>query len=335
MSIDQAQNITYTKESLLQVRPLFILTGPTSVGKTASSIGFAKAIGGEIISADSMQVYRGCDIGSAKILPEEMQGIPHYLIDAIDPKDEFNVMIFQQMAKAAVSEIYEHGHVPIVVGGTGFYIQALLYDIEFTAEDTSGVRRALEREMAEKGALFMHEKLRSVDPESAKAIPVNNLKRVIRALEYFHVTGEKISVHNETQRQKTSPYAFRYYCLNRAREKLYARIEQRIDEMMEEGLLAEVTRLKGEGCTRDLVSMQGLGYKELLAYLDGECSLEEAVAQIKLSTRHFAKRQLTWFRREKDVLWIEKEEFANDDERIVSFLTEDAKTHVLSSLVTL
>lgn len=295
-------------------KPLIILTGPTAVGKTKTSIELAKAINGEIISADSMQVYKYMDIGSAKIRPDEMEGIKHYLIDELEPDEEFHVVKFQQMAKQALEEIYAKGKVPIVVGGTGFYIQALLYDIDFTEsmqDDT--YRMELENIAKEKGADYVHDLLREVDPESADAIHANNIKRVIRALEFYKLTGEKISTHNEQERQKESPYEFCYFVLTDEREVLYDRINLRIDQMLEEGLIAEVQALKDKGYTRDMVSMQGLGYKEILDYLNGLCTLDEAIYILKRDTRHFAKRQLTWFRREKEVIWIEKKSQVLDE----------------------
>ena len=299
-------------------KPLIILTGPTAVGKTKASIGLAKALNGEIISADSMQVYKYMDIGSAKIRPEEMDGVKHYLVDVLEPEDEFHVVRFQQMAKEAMNEIYAKGKVPIVVGGTGFYIQALLYDIDFTEsnEDTS-YREELEALAAEHGNDYVHNLLREVDPASADAIHANNVKRVIRALEFYKQTGQKISEHNEKEREKKSPYDFCYFVLNDDRERLYNRIDLRIDQMVKDGLLEEVTFLKNRGYTKDMVSMQGLGYKEILDYLNGECTLEEAIYILKRDTRHFAKRQLTWFRREKDVIWVNKNEFAHDEDKIL------------------
>lgn len=298
--------------------PLVILTGPTAVGKTKLSIALAKAIGGEIISADSMQVYKHMDIGSAKIRPEEMQGVPHYLVDVLEPSEEFHVVRFQQMAKQAMEEIRSHGHIPILVGGTGFYIQAIVNDIDFTENEASPYRKELERLSAEKGAVWLHGELRKVDPESAEAIHANNVKRVIRALEFYRMTGKKISEHNEEQREKTSPYNFAYFVLNDDREKLYARIGQRIDEMLKEGLVSEVKKLKEMGCKRGMVSMQGLGYKEILDYLDGTCTLEEAVEILKRDTRHFAKRQITWFKREREVIWMNKEDYAYDEGQILT-----------------
>ena len=305
----------------MEKRLLIILTGPTAVGKTAASIGLAKAVGGEIISADSMQVYRHMDIGSAKITEEEMQGIPHYLVDVLDPEEAFNVVRFQEMAKAAMQKIHDNGHIPIVVGGTGFYIQALLYDIDFTENDSDfSFREELEKTAREKGAEYLHSLLKQADPEAAEQIHPHNIKRVIRALEFNRKTGQKISTHNEQERRKQSPYEFAYFVLTDNREALYARIDRRVDKMMEQGLLEEVRALKDRGIARESVSMQGLGYKELLAYLDGEIPLEEAVRIIKRDTRHFAKRQLTWFRRERDVIWIDRQEIGQEEEKIVDYM---------------
>lgn len=309
----------------MKKEPLVILTGPTAVGKTRLSIALAKAVGGEIISADSMQVYKHMDIGSAKIRPEEMQGVPHYLVDVLEPFEEFHVVRFQQMAKEAMARIRSHGHIPILVGGTGFYIQAIVGDVDFTENEASPYRKELERLAAEQGAHALHEELRRVDEASADAIHEHNVKRVIRALEFYRMTGKKISEHNEEQREKESPYNCAYFVLNDDRAKLYARIEQRIDEMVEEGLLEEVARLKEMGCQRGMVSMQGLGYKEMLAYLDGESTFQEAVEILKRDTRHFAKRQLTWFRRERDVIWFEKEEYGYREERILTAMLDVLK----------
>lgn len=307
-------------------KPLIILTGPTAVGKTKASIGLAKAIGGEIISADSMQVYRHMDIGSAKITKEEMADVPHYLIDILEPEEEFHVVRFQQMAKAAMTDIYSRGKIPIIVGGTGFYIQALLYDIDFTENEGDSVyREKLEALAKEKGAAYLHGQLAMVDPKAAEEIHANNIKRVIRALEFYHQTGQKISEHNERERQKESPYQFCYFVLNDRRECLYERIDQRVDQMIRNGLVQEVQTLKERGCTKQMVSMQGLGYKEIFSYLEGDCSLEEAVYIIKRDTRHFAKRQLTWFKRERDVIWVQKDELNYDDEKLLQSLLESIK----------
>lgn len=300
-------------------KPIIILAGPTAVGKTDLSIALAKQINGAVISADSMQVYRYMDIGSAKVMPEEMQGVKHYLIDCLDPAEEFHVVRFQQMAKAALEEIYANGQIPIVAGGTGFYIQALLYDIDFTNQDSDeSYRRKLEDFEKENGAEALHAKLREVDPASAEAIHANNIKRVVRALEFYHQTGQKISEHNETERHRESPYEFAYFVLTDERAHLYERIDRRVDIMMEHGLLEEVKRLKEMGYHRDMVSMQGLGYKELLDALDGKMSVDEAVYIIKRETRHFAKRQLTWFKRERDVIWFDKQAYHYQDEKILA-----------------
>ena len=303
--------------------PLIILTGPTAVGKSALSIKLAKQIGGEIISADSMQVYRHTDIGSAKIMPEQMDGIPHHLIDILEPSEEFNVVTFQRLAGQALAEIYGRGHIPIIVGGTGFYIQALLYDIDFTENDEDkALREHLEEIAVTQGCNVLFERLRRIDPESCESIHPNNVKRVIRAIEFYEKTGTKISAHNETQRQNESPYNFAYFVLNDDRAKLYDKINARVDDMIEQGLVEEVSYLAAAGCTRDMVSMQGLGYKEILDYLDGHITLEDAVYLIKRDTRHFAKRQLTWFRRERDVIWVEKPEVDYDNQLINTLILE-------------
>lgn len=314
----------------IKLPPMVVLSGPTGVGKTKLSIQLAKAIDGEIISADSMQVYHFMDIGSAKIMTDEMQGVPHHLINVLMPWEEFNVVTFQTLCKEALQGIYERGHIPIVVGGTGFYVQALLRDINFTEnEDDSEYRKLLEEKARTEGPEVLHEMLKEVDPDSAEAIHANNIKRTIRALEYYHLTGSPISEHNETERQRDRAYNCAYFVLNDLRERLYERIEQRVDEMIKAGLVDEVKQLKRLGCTRTMTSMQGLGYKEILDYLAGDCSLDEAIAQIKLSTRHFAKRQLTWFRREQDVIWLNKNEFDYDDTKILdAMLAQLKKQHI-------
>lgn len=307
-------------------KPLIIITGPTAVGKTALSIKLAEKIHGEIISADSMQVYRHMDIGSAKASKEEQALVPHHLIDVLEPTEDFNVVVFQEMAKKAMEDIYSRGHIPIIAGGTGFYIQALLYDIDFKENDEgSQIREELESLAAEKGASYIHSLLREADPESAEAIHENNVKRVIRALEYYRQTGEKISVHNEQERAKESPYHFLYYVVNTDRPVLYERIDRRIDMMMEQGLLEEVKMLSDMGCRRGMVSMQGLGYKEILDYLNGECSLEEAIYVLKRDTRHFAKRQITWFKRERDVRWLNLPDFHNNVDEVLEKIISDMK----------
>ena len=304
--------------TVMERKPFVVLTGPTAVGKTALSIELAKAISGAIISADSMQVYKHMDIGSAKIMPEEMEGIRHYLVDEFEPDEEFHVARFVERAKECLNEIYREGKIPIIVGGTGFYIQALLYDVNFSEQNTNTeYRKELEYLAEEKGAEYLHKMLKEVDAASAEAIHANNRKRVIRALEFYHLTGTKISEHNETEKQKTSPYNFAYFVLTDNRKHLYERIEKRVDMMIKNGLVEEVQKLKDMSYHREMVSMQGLGYKEILDYLDGKMTLEEAVSLIKKETRHFAKRQLTWFRRERDVIWFDKEKYEYNEEHIL------------------
>ena len=313
-------------------KPIVVLTGPTAVGKTELSIQLAKAIGGEIISADSMQVYKYIDVGSAKITPEEMDGVRHYLVDELEPFDEFHVVKFQEYAKKYLNEIYAHGKIPIIAGGTGFYIQALLNDIDFTEQESdSAYRKELEALAEEHGNQYLHDRLKEVDPESAEAIHPNNRKRVIRALEFYQETGGKISEHNAKEQMRTSPYNFAYFVLNDERSHLYKRIDARVDKMIEDGLEAEVRRLKEMGCTKDMVAMQGIGYKEMLAYLDGDYSLEEAVYIIKRETRHFAKRQITWFKRERDVIWLNKNEFDYKNEAILAYMIKILKEKTIIS----
>ncbi len=307
-------------------RPLIVLTGPTAVGKTGLSIELARALGGEIISADSMQVYRHMNIGSAKVTREEMKGIPHHLIDVLEPTEDFNVVIFQKMAKEALTRIYERGRIPVIAGGTGFYIQSLVYDIDFTENDSDlSLRRELEMAASGKGPEYIHQMLREIDPVSAEQIHANNIKRVIRAIEFYKKTGRRISEHNQTERRKQTPYDLFYYVLNIDRKVLYERIDRRVDEMIKQGLVEEVKHLAGLGCTRDMVSMQGLGYKEILDYLEGRCSLDEAVYTIKRDTRHFAKRQITWFKRERDVRWLNWEEFEGSPKRILEYILAEIR----------
>lgn len=303
-------------------KPLIILTGPTAAGKTDISIKLAKRIGGEIISADSMQVYKRMNIGTAKITPEEMQGVKHHLIDVLEPTEPFNVAVFKELASKAADEIYERGNIPIIVGGTGFYIQALLYDINFSAEKSDGYREELEKEAEVYGSAKLFEKLRAVDPASCDVIHPNNVKKVIRALEFYHYNGYPISKHNETERAKESVFDSKYYVLTMDRAKLYDRIERRVDIMIDNGLVDEVRSLITEGLDDSYISMQGIGYKEIYEYLKGTSTLDEAVYNIKQNTRHFAKRQMTWFRREKDVIFINKDEYSNDDE-IVDYISKD------------
>lgn len=304
-------------------KPLIIITGPTAVGKTDLSVDLALKLGGEIISADSMQVYRGMDIGTAKIKEEEKKGVPHYLIDIINPDEEFNVTIFKDLAKKHINDICSRGKIPIIAGGTGFYIQSVLYDIEFTdfdEEKRSEVKMLLEDTLEEKGIDFMYERLKEVDPKYAEIIHKNNIRRVLHGLEYNIVTGNRLSEHNEEQRERTSPYNFLYFVLNDDRAKVYGRINSRVDEMLREGLADEVRGLLDAGYSRDLPSMQGLGYKEMADYLCDECSYAEAVELIKRDTRHFAKKQLTWFKRERVTVELNRESLETNEKMLEHIL---------------
>ncbi len=316
----------------MQSNPLIILTGPTSVGKTTLSISLAKKINGEIISADSMQVYKRMNIGTAKASDAEQAEIRHHLIDILEPWEDFNVVSFQEYAKKAVCDIQERGKVPIVVGGTGFYIQSLLYDINFTENDVNTeLRNRLEAEAQKDDGIRLYNYLQQIDPAAAEQIHPNNKKRVIRAVEFYELTGERISDHNAEQKQHDSAYNSAYFVLTMNRETLYDRIDRRVDVMLQDGLVKEVEALLAEGCTPDMVSMQGLGYKEIIRYLQGEITLEEAVYILKRDTRHFAKRQLTWFRRERDVVWLDKDQFAtpdmDTDEAIEAYMIKYLQEH--------
>lgn len=299
--------------------PLIIVTGPTAVGKTALSVELALRVGGEIISADSMQVYRGMDIGTAKVREEEKKGVPHYLIDILDPDEEFNVTIFKQMAEERIADILSRGKIPIIAGGTGFYIQSVLYDVEFTdfdEEKSAEIKAMLEDTLEQKGIDFMYEKLQETDPEYAEVIHKNNIRRVLHGLEFNILTGGKLSEHNEEQRERTSPYNFLYCVLNDDRAKVYGRINSRVDDMLREGLADEVRALLAKGYSRDLPSMLGLGYKEMADYLSGDCTYEAAVELIKRDTRHFAKKQLTWFKREKDTMEVNRMKYETVDDML-------------------
>lgn len=336
------------------MKNIIILTGPTAVGKTELSIQLAKRVGAEIISADSMQVYKGMDIGTAKITKEEMCGVNHYLIDILLPNQAFDVVQFQTLAKEAINQIYQNGHIPMIVGGTGFYIQSVLYDIDFNKNDivnqsnilnlnnmynkkdhynidnkfeykttvNEEYRKSLYNIAQTKGNAVLHHMLEEVDKESAKNIHPNNVKRIIRALEYYKETGNKISSHNETQRQKESPYNFAYFVLNDDRKKLYKKIDTRVEIMFQKGLVDETKKLIDCGLKKESTAMSGIGYKELFDYHEGKASLEQTIELVKQNTRHFAKRQITWFKRERDVLWINYPEYDYSKEKILKAMLE-------------
>lgn len=305
-------------------KPLVILAGPTAAGKTSLSVRLAKRIGGEIISADSMQVYRHMDIGTAKVRPEEMEGVPHHLIDYIEPSENYSIADFSRMARKTIGKVYENGHIPILTGGTGFYIQAVLKELDFEGGEENSSYRGELMKIAEdpgKGSAYLHRMLEATDPESAAAIHPNNIKRIIRALEYFHETGDLISEHNQSEKAIEPDFNYVYFVLTLPRDELYRRIEERVDLMIREGLEEEVRALKDMGIPEGSTSMQGLGYREMYSYLDGRITFSEAVDQIKINTRHFAKRQLTWFRREKEAVWIDRSQYPDED-AIISYITD-------------
>ena len=294
-----------------QLPPLVIIAGPTATGKTSASVSLAARLHGSVISADSMQVYQGMDIGSAKVTEEEKGGIPHYLIDVADPSEGWNVVRFQQEAEKAARHILDEGRLPFLVGGTGFYIQALLYGIDFTEMNAdTDYRSSLEEEAQALGSQALYSRLQEIDPEAAEAIHPNNVKRIIRALEFAQKSGgQLISEHNRREHMRTPAYNAVFFVFNMNREKLYERIDARVDHMMQAGLVEEVSRLRAQGLTAQDVSMQGIGYRQILKALDGEYPMEEAVRLIKRDSRHFAKRQLTWFRRRQDAVRLYVDDF--------------------------
>ncbi|MBR3307404.1 MAG: tRNA (adenosine(37)-N6)-dimethylallyltransferase MiaA [Lachnospiraceae bacterium] len=304
-----------------------IIAGPTACGKSAAAVECALKLNGEVISADSMQVYRGMDIGTAKITAEEMKGVPHHLLDVLDPSEDFNIKLFKDLCLEAMEGIYSRGHLPIICGGTGFYIQSVLRNVDLEEAPDTGIRKELEAEDPEK----LFEMLKEIDPASAEAIHPNNVKRVIRAIEFYRETGRPISEHNAEQRQNEYAYNAGYYVLCDDRAVMYERIDRRVDKMAENGLVEEVKALKAAGMKRGSVAMQGLGYKEIFAYLDGEISLDEALYTIKRDSRHFAKRQLTWFKREGEaVTWVDRTAFTDPEREIPAFICRDFENRIMT-----
>jgi tRNA dimethylallyltransferase len=296
---------------------LLIISGPTAVGKTDISIKLAKLLKGEIISADSMQIYKYMNIGSAKITRDEMQGVPHHMIDIVEPNEAFSVAQFKELALKSVKEIQNKGKLPILAGGTGLYIDSLICNYNFTEADKDDEYRIhLEKLASEKGREYVHSLLKDIDRQSYDKIHYNNLKRVIRALEVFKNTGKPFSEFDDSVEKYNIPFSLSYFVMTMDRNKLYERINRRVDIMMERGLLEEVIKLKEAGYNAEMQSMKGIGYKELLYYLEGRISLDEAVEMIKQGSRNYAKRQLTWFRKDPRVQWIDKDNFEGDDEII-------------------
>ncbi len=307
-------------ELIRKQRPVLIIAGPTGVGKSDIAVKLAHILNGEVISADSVAVYRGLDIGSAKPSLNDMDGIPHHLIDVLDPDEYFGVDEFVKLAREAMNGIWSRGRLPIITGGTGFYIQALLYDIDFDDESAKdeGYRESL-YEIADlkDGKQKLYEMLSDIDPEYANSVHPNNVKRVIRALEYNKNTGRLFSEMNKEQRNRVSPYDHCYVALDLDRDRLYERIDKRVDIMLKNGLIDEVKGLMESGYGADLNSMSSIGYKEMVAYLEGRCSYDDAVEDIKKNSRHYAKRQFTWLKREKDVTYIKRDPDDPEDEEII------------------
>ncbi|APH17803.1 tRNA (adenosine(37)-N6)-dimethylallyltransferase MiaA [Clostridium botulinum] len=296
---------------------LLIIAGPTAVGKTDISIKLAEKLNGEIISADSMQIYKYMDIGSAKITKDEMQGIPHHLIDVVEPHEEFNVSSFKTLAEKSIKNIWNRGKLPIIAGGTGLYINSLIYNYDFTDADRDEKYREYLTKLAEdKGKEYVHNLLKDIDEESYEKLYPNDLKRVVRALEVYKITGKSISEYTKENEKKLYdiPYNVNYFILNMNREVLYERINKRVDIMMSKGLIEEVKKLESMGYTPDMQSMKGIGYKEVLFYLNGDISLDEAIYLIKKGSRNYAKRQLTWFRKDKRSIWIDKDNYSSEEE---------------------
>ncbi|MDB2091225.1 tRNA (adenosine(37)-N6)-dimethylallyltransferase MiaA [Clostridium paraputrificum] len=293
-------------------KKILVIGGPTAVGKTELSIELSKRLNGEIISADSMQIYKYMDIGSAKVSKEEMNGVVHHLIDVVDPSENFSVADYKEQGEKAIKEIISRGKLPIIVGGTGLYINSLTCNMNFTeAEKDEEYRKDLDKLANEHGNNYIHEMLKDIDPISYKEIHANNRKRVIRALEVYKLTGKPFSSYNAGEDFYKSEYDVHYYVLTMDREKLYERINLRVDIMMEKGLLEECIKLKEMGYTSSMQSMQGIGYKEILYYLEGDVKLQEAINMIKQGSRNYAKRQLTWFRRDPRVTFLDKDKLSD------------------------
>jgi len=307
-------------------KPVIVITGPTASGKTKVSIELAKRINGEIISADSMQIYKYMDIGTAKVTEEEKQGIMHHLLDIVDPRQTFSVAEFKELALQCIREITQKGKNPIIAGGTGLYINALIYNVQFSEADIDeNLRKALEKEALEKGNEYLYEKLAKIDPVKASQIHKNNLKRIIRALEVYEKTKKAPSYHESMSMKVPPEYNFIVFGINMKREVLYDRINRRVDMMMESGLVEEVENLYRHDMLGE-TAIQGLGYKEIIWYLRGEATLDEAVRILKRNTRRYAKRQMTWFKRIDGIIWINVDELTEPEE-ITKKIIKYIETH--------
>jgi len=305
--------------------PLVVIVGPTAVGKTAVSIRLAKKIDGEIISGDSMQVYRLMNIGTAKPAEQEKEGIPHYMLDLLDPDEEFSVALFQQKVTGYISDILDRGKMPVLVGGTGLYVRSVIDHYDFSpAGIDHDYREQLLQQAETHGKEFLHEKLREVDPEAADRLHPNDTRRIIRALEVYRQTGQPITSFQYRDDKLPPKYRLGYFGLTMDRDHLYKRIEQRVEQMIGAGLVEEVQVLLEQGYRPDLISMQGLGYKEITGYLQGQYSFDEAIELLKRNTRRFAKRQLTWFRRDPRIKWLNVENHHSPSE-IASEITKQVE----------
>ncbi len=290
----------------MKKKKIVVVAGPTGTGKTKLSVALAKHFDGEVISADSMQVYRKLDIGSAKVTPEETEGVPHHLIDILEPDENFSVAQYVQKANEATEDILKRGKLPILCGGTGLYISSFVDNVKFTESETDfSLREKLMREAEGQGTEVLWQRLMAIDPEAAKAVHPNNVKRVVRALELYESTGLTLSEQNARSKLMESAYEPVMLALTGERELLYERINLRVDRMIEAGLFEEVKALSESGMMRSMQSMQGIGYKEVLAYREGECELSECVELIKKNSRNYAKRQLTWFKRDERYQWFD------------------------------
>lgn len=303
---------------------LLVLTGPTGIGKTAISIDIAKKLNGEIISADSMQIYRYMDIGTAKITLEEMDNIPHYMLNIVYPDEEFTVADFKNKSEKYIEKINKSGKLPILTGGTGLYLNSIVYELKFTkVEANEELRKEYDYLADMYGNQYIHDELYKVDAISANRININDRQRIIRALEIFYETGKPMSYYNKNFRKETEKYNLTMIGLTMDRAKLYSRINKRVDFMIEEGLIDEVRKLMDMGYSTELVSMQGIGYKEIISYLEGEAKLDETIEILKRNTRRYAKRQLTWFRRDNRIKWIDINQYDSIEEvseTIISYI---------------
>ncbi len=312
------------------MEPVILIVGPTASGKTGLSIELAKLINGSIVSADSMQIYRYMNIGTAKPDEAEMSGIRHFMIDEVDPDESFSVAKYRELALQYIKGIFEQGKHPIIAGGTGLYINSLLFNINFSETICDEeLREFLKREAVEKGNRHLHEKLKEIDPPAASRIHENDVKRVIRAIEVYTHTNKTISEHERVSRLNPTPYRYIPFGLNWDRKKLYERIDTRVDRMMEKGLIDEVKKLVEMGYDKGATAMQGIGYKEILNYLKGEGSLDETISIVKRNTRRYAKRQLTWFRRIQEIKWLQVDENSDFKELAKKIIQECIATHGL------